>query len=208
MAEAMTPETQEPQTQEESASRHETLPVILRVLPVLLALVAIIAAIKILQGDPATAANFSLAGASSNPYPLTAGTPAPDFSLKTLDGQTVSLHDYQGKAVMVNFWATWCPPCRSEMPDMQNLYSELKGKGVEILAVNVQEARPPIEKFVTQFGLTFPILLDVSGDVVQQYGVQALPTSYFIDREGRISAFNFGALNGSAIRKKLEAVLE
>ncbi|MBI2886867.1 MAG: redoxin domain-containing protein [Chloroflexi bacterium] len=197
--------TPAPQQLLEPAQPPARAPRWLRVLPLILALIAVGAGIKLLQGDDVSAS--VLPGASASTYQFTAGTPAPDFKLETLDGQRVSLRDFRGRPVMLNFWATWCPPCRSEMPDMENVYGELKSKDLVILAVNVQEARAPVDKFVQQFGLTFPILMDFNGDVVQQYGVISLPTSYFIDKEGRISSFSFGALNRSAMLRRLEPIL-
>ncbi len=105
----------------------------------------------------------------------------------------------------MNFWATWCPPCRSEMPDLEQIYAERKDELV-VLAVNLQEAREPVQRFVDQYGLTFPIVMDTSGNVSQSFGVQSLPTTFFVDKEGRVAAFNMGPLNKSAIAKKLELV--
>ncbi len=147
-----------------------------------------------------------LPGANRGPGPK-AGEPAPEFTLQTLDGTPTSLKDYRGQVVMVNFWATWCPPCRSEMPDMEQVYQEKKQDGFTVLAVNIQEARDPIALFVNRFGLTFPILMDVAGEVTQQYGIYSLPSSYFIDREARIAEVNIGALSKAAIIKKVEAIL-
>lgn len=147
-----------------------------------------------------------LPGASRASAPK-AGEPAPQFTLQTLDGKTASLGDYRGQAVMVNFWATWCPPCRAEMPDMEQVYQEKKQDGFSVLAVNIQEARDPIAQFVNKFGLTFPILMDVSGEVTQRYGIYGLPSSYFIDPEGKIAEVNVGPLSKAAISRKVEAIL-
>lgn len=185
-------------------------PLYLRVLPLLLAVAAIIVAVKLLQGDTSGSGGATaLPGASGrSPYAFTAGALAPDFAAPTLDGGSIKLSDLRGHPVMVNFWATWCPPCRSEMPDMENVYAEQKANGVVILAVNVQEANQPVGKFVDQFGLTFPILMDVKGEITELYRVDSLPTSYFIDKEGRIASFNIGAMNRSAIQRKLELMKE
>ena len=173
------------------------------IVPLVLAVLAIGLAAKLFADSQAASIALPLSGAVTSAYKFTSGTPAPDFQLQTPDGTMVSLSDFKGKQVLVNFWATWCPPCRSEMPDMEQLYDERNGDLV-VLAVNVQEARDPVRRFTDQYGFTFPVLLDTSGDVTQQFGVQSLPTSFFIDREGRVSAFNMGALNKSAMAKKLE----
>lgn len=128
---------------------------------------------------------------------LEVGDLAPDFELVTMEGHTVRLSDYRGQRVFVNFWATWCPPCRAEMPDMQNLYEEQEVP-IEILAVNLtptEQNEENIVDFVADFGLTFPILLDTDSEVANQYKVQAYPTSYMIDSEGRISFIAPGAMN-------------
>jgi peroxiredoxin len=93
------------------------------------------------------------------------------------------------------------------MPDMEQVYQEKKQDGFTVLAVNIQEARDPVSQFVNRFGLTFPILMDASGEVTQKYGIYSLPSSYFIDREGRITEVNVGALSKAAISRKVEAIL-
>lgn len=128
---------------------------------------------------------------------LEVGDLAPDFELVTMEGQTVRLSDYRGQRVFINFWATWCPPCRAEMPDMQNLYEEQEVP-IEILAVNLtptEQNEENIVDFVADFGLTFPILMDTDSEVANQYKVQAYPTSYMVDSEGRISFIAPGAMN-------------
>jgi len=116
--------------------------------------------------------------------PLKQKTPISDFSLPALSGETRSLSSFKGKVVLLNFWATWCPPCRAEMPSMEKLYTSLKGKDFEILAVNLQEDPKTVKEFVTKNGYTFPILLDSSGKTGSVYGVRGIPTTYLIDKEG------------------------
>ncbi|SDH86386.1 Peroxiredoxin [Alteribacillus persepolensis] len=125
---------------------------------------------------------------------LKTGEKAPDFTLQTLDGKEVSLSDYRGERVLINFWATWCPPCRAEMPDMQKLYEE---HDVNILAVNLTETEPgvqSVETFAEDFELTFPLLLDEEIAVANAYGVQPIPSSFFIDREGIVRQISLGAM--------------
>lgn len=107
-----------------------------------------------------------------------------DFKLEDLNGNMVSLSDYKGKKVYINFWATWCPPCKAEMPDIEKLYQETKDSDLVILAVNVGEDKNTVQKFIKDNGYNFPILLDVTGEVSQKYQVTGIPTSYFIDTEG------------------------
>ncbi len=112
---------------------------------------------------------------------------APDFSLEDLQGNTRNLKDYRGKLVMLNFWATWCPPCRAEMPSMEQLYQEMRGEDFVMLAVNLREGRTKVAGFTEEEGYNFPVLLDKDGQVGSQlYGVQAIPTTYLIAPDGTI----------------------
>ncbi|SDZ93898.1 Peroxiredoxin [Thalassobacillus cyri] len=135
---------------------------------------------------------------------LEKGQKAPDFELKTLEGETVKLSDYRGKKVMINFWATWCPPCRAEMPDMQKFY---ENEDIEILAINLtqtESSRDDVGKFVDEFGLTFPVLMDENVAVANQYQIKPIPTSYFIDSEGYIQYVALGAMNYDLMLQQYE----
>jgi peroxiredoxin len=126
---------------------------------------------------------------------LSIGQKAPDFELKTLNGETVRLSDYRGKRVLVNFWATWCPPCRAEMPDMEKLY---QNKDVVILGVNLTQSESNVQQvkdFVTEFDLSIPILLDENNEVATTYEIRPIPSSFMINSEGTIQYTAFGALN-------------
>lgn len=114
------------------------------------------------------------------------GDSAPDFQLIGLDGQVHKLSDYKGKVVLLNFWGTFCPPCKKEMPDMQKVYEKWQQAGFEILAVNLAESRVTVDHFVNDLGLTFPVLLDDKMSIRKQYGVFYYPTTFFIDRKGKI----------------------
>ena len=109
-----------------------------------------------------------------------------DFSLSTTAGETLSLSHLKGKVVFLNFWATWCGPCRMEMPSMETLYSRFKNDGLEIVAVNCMETGQEVASFMKNNGFTFPAALDTDGKVNGEYGVQAIPTSYLMDRDGKI----------------------
>ena len=110
--------------------------------------------------------------------------PSEDFSLPLLDGSEGSLSDFRGKFVFLNFWATWCPPCREEMPSMQALYETLGNDEFEILAVNVLESRDQAASFIEEEGFTYPVMLDRDGRTMLRYGVRSYPTTYFIDQDG------------------------
>jgi len=125
---------------------------------------------------------------------LDVGNLAPDFQLTTLNGEETSLSDYRGSKVMLNFWATWCPPCRAEMPDMEKFYQDTD---IEILAVNLTETENhvnQVQKFADEYELTFPILLDEVIEVATLYAIQPVPTSFMIDSEGVIQFKTFGPL--------------
>ena len=135
---------------------------------------------------------------------------APDFTLKTPQGEIFTLSGLKGKAVLINIWATWCPPCRAEMPAIQSLYEEYKSQGLVVLGVNstVQDDPFKIAPFLEEYGLTFPILLDETGEVTQAYEVRALPSSFFIDRQGRISEVVIGGpMSPALLRTRIEDIL-
>jgi len=116
------------------------------------------------------------------------------FSLPLLNGGNASLSSYKGKVVILNFWATWCPPCRAEMPSMETLYQRFKNQGLEILAVDIGEIPSKVQQFISQNAYTFPVLLDKDNKISSQYGIRAIPTTYIIDREGRIISMIVGSI--------------
>jgi thiol-disulfide isomerase/thioredoxin len=115
--------------------------------------------------------------------------PAPDFTLKDLDGKTQRLSDYRGKVVLVNFWATWCPPCRREMPSMERLYQKLKNEPFMVLAPDQYENFDLVFTFTGQLdpAPTFPIMLDPESRSAKAWGVKGLPSSFIVDKQGRIA---------------------
>ena len=116
-----------------------------------------------------------------------------DFSLESLEGSKVSLSSFKGKVVLLSFWATWCGPCRQEMPEMQTLYQKLKGKGFEVVAVDMMEDKATVAKFVKTSGYTFPVLLDSKGEVGGgPYAARAIPTNYVVDKGGRLVGRKIG----------------
>lgn len=151
---------------------------------------------------------FSLiSGRGSGEEAPKVGAKAPDFELASLDGRTIKLSDLRGKGVMINFWATWCGPCRFEMPTMEQIYQEYEDKGLVILALNLEEDAIVAKKFVDEFQLTFPTLLDIKGTVAQQYGLIGLPTSYFVGRDGVIRDINVGAMDYDLLLSKVRKIL-
>lgn len=149
----------------------------------------------------------ALPGCAGGAGPQVGKTP-PDFKLSTLDGRTVSLRDFRGSPVMLNFWASWCPPCRYEMPFFQQIWEEWHGKGLVILAVNIGESAVTAKQFVDDSGFTFPVLLDTSQDVALNYNIRSIPTTFFLDEAGVIRDMKIGAfINKAAIESKLSRII-
>lgn len=130
------------------------------------------------------------------------GLKAPDFELETLEGKKVKLSDFAGKKVMLNFWATWCPPCKAEMPHMQKFYEEA-GDKIQILAVNI-DPKNNVAGFAEEMNLHFPILLDKNDKVMKMYQILSIPTTYFIDEDGIIRNKFIGAMSLDKMREFFE----
>lgn len=151
-------------------------------------------------------------GASTNgliPAPQK-GFLAPDFTLETLNGGQATLSELRGQVVIVNVWASWCGPCRMEMPAFKDVYAEYKERGLVILAVNStsQDTRSAVEEFVAEYQLPFPILLDTEGTAARLYRVSALPSTFFIGRDGVIAKVVIGGpLAESTLRAEIESLL-
>ncbi len=136
------------------------------------------------------------------------GKLAPDYKLIGLDKQEVSLSDFRGKPVLVNFWASWCGPCRIEMPFLQEIHEEWTGKGLVVLAVNLQENPTTVKKFVENGGLTFPVLLSPCNEVPLAYNIRGIPATFFIDADGVIRDIKIGAFSGvGEIESKLAKIM-
>lgn len=132
----------------------------------------------------------------SNQVAIKDNLPAPDFTFPGLDGKTVSLSDYKGKVVLVNIWATWCPPCVDEMPSMEKLYHKFKGENFEILAVSIDESGlKAVAPFMKKSGLTFPALIDSEGAIKTVYGITGIPESFIIDKQGFLIKKIVGPVN-------------
>jgi len=135
---------------------------------------------------------------------------APDFAAPDLEGQAVRLSAYRGRVVLVNLWATWCPPCREEMPSMERLHQRLKDRGFVLLAVSEDEGGAEgVRAFVAQMKVTFPVLLDPDGDVGRKYEVWGFPESFLLDREGRVVERVIGPRDWSSPEQiaRIEALL-
>ena len=135
---------------------------------------------------------------------------APNFTLPNLKGKDVELAAYKGKVVFLNFWTTWCPACRSEMPSMEELWRKLERRDFILLAVSMDSERPAVERFVKSGGYTFPVLLDPQSKVADKFGIMAIPTTFIIDKKGRIIEKVVGGRNWSSKEylKKFEDIIK
>jgi len=134
--------------------------------------------------------------------------PAPDFTLKDLDGNTVRLSDLRGKVVFLNFWATWCPPCRAEMPDIEKVHRKYRDQDVVVLGIDLRESASTVRPFVEDGGYTWAFLLDTTGEVGSMYRVGAIPTSFFIDKKGIIRAVTIGGMTAATMEAKLAQAMQ
>lgn len=134
------------------------------------------------------------------------GELAPDFTLENLDGEEVSLSDYRGKLVLLNFWATWCGYCDAEMPDLNKLNDE--NEDIVVLAVDVKETKETVQKYITKGEYEFEVLLDTKGAIAQTYLVGGYPTSYFIDKEGILQAGYPGMMTYAQMNQFLDSIRE
>ncbi len=137
---------------------------------------------------------------------LKIGDNAPDFSLVDLNGETHKLSDYKGQGVLLNFWGTWCKPCKKEMPAMERQYQQFKDQGVHILAVNIAQSNFEVENFVEQYNLTFPVVIDKTKSVMQAYNVGKLPATYLITPEGKVKRVPPGELSEEQIQSLMESI--
>ncbi len=133
---------------------------------------------------------------------------APELTLEDLSGESVSLKDHLGNVVLVNLWATWCPPCREEMPTLQSFYEKYKANGFVLVAINQEETADVVEPFVKEFGLTFPVWLDIDYLAQREFNTMNLPSSYVIDRNGRVRLMWIGGISKKNLEKYVPDLIE
>jgi len=158
--------------------------------------------------DDVTTVSDAANSSGLEPAPI-AGHPAPDFTLRTLDGDQVSLSDFRGQPVIINFWATWCGPCRIEMPEFQEAFAEHQADGLIVLGVNLTERDSinAVPGFLDEFGLTFPVVLDEAGEVANTYKVFGQPASIFVDQNGDVHQVFYGPVNKAFIDARVGELL-
>jgi cytochrome c biogenesis protein CcmG/thiol:disulfide interchange protein DsbE len=173
-----------------------------------LARYATVAAIVLVVGGLFVRQQFFSGGTTNGPEStgmLAAGEPAldaaaPDFALRTADGQLIRLSDLRGKTVVLNFWATWCPPCREEIPALQQAYAARQSAGdLVVLGVDFQETADVVSTYLANAGVTYPVVIDDDGSVTTRYGLPGLPGTFFIDRNGVVRKENLGPVLGSVL---------
>ncbi len=135
------------------------------------------------------------------------GKPISDFALTDINGVTHKISDYKGRPVLINAWATWCPPCRAEMPDLHAFYLKHQAEGFEMLAINSGESQSVVASFIQQMGFTFPALVDQSKAVLNGLGIDGLPTSILVGRDGTVKYIHVGGLTPEMINTQLAALI-
>ena len=151
----------------------------------------------LLQNNPAASTSVQ----DFSAVPVKVDFSAPELNLKDLAGKPVSLKDHIGSVVLVNLWATWCPPCREEMPTLQIFYEKHKKEGFVLIAIDQEETREVVEPFVEEFGLTFPVWLDIDYLAEREFNTSNLPSSYVIDRSGRVRLMWIGGISKKNLDK-------
>jgi thiol-disulfide isomerase/thioredoxin len=141
-------------------------------------------------------------------YAPRVGYLAPDFELKDNQGSPVKLSDYKGKPVLINFWATWCPPCRAEMPEIEAAYRKYKSQGLVVLGIDAREDNGAVNRYVADGGYSWDMPMDYNGDTIATYGVAAFPTSFFVDREGFIRSTQVGGMDKRGLEDRLAKILQ
>ncbi len=183
-----------------------------RLIFLVLPLISVVVALTIAGGRPTNDPN-----ALPTPRPVAytvftlVGSRAPDFTLATPDGKTIQLSSLRGRWVFLNFWATWCPPCLDEMPDLQRLQNGELGtvpEGLTVLAVNKEETADQIKTFMADLRLSLPVVMDSENQVHIRYGIVSLPNTYLIDPAGVVRARVIGALKADLIRRYLKRINE
>ncbi|RTQ94481.1 thiol-disulfide oxidoreductase ResA [Lysinibacillus telephonicus] len=138
---------------------------------------------------------------------LQIGDEAPDFELIDLNGEKHRLSEYKGQGIFLNFWGTWCEPCKREFPIIDRQYHEYKEKGVQVLAVNIAESDFAVQNYIDSKGLTFPVVIDKNKSVMEAYNINPLPTTFLVSPEGKIEKIITGEMNETIIKQYMEQIM-
>jgi peroxiredoxin len=150
---------------------------------------------------------FAIYSSVTDTTVVKAGKKAPVFSLPQLNGESIKLSDLKGKAVVLNFWGTWCEPCKAEMPALQKQYEAYKDKGLVVIGINIGETPVAVEPFVKGLGVEFPILLDRKSEITKLYKIGEIPASYFLDEDGVVRDIVVGQMTEKMISDKVAKIL-
>ncbi len=151
--------------------------------------------------------NRGFSSALPTPIPDLAagGNPAPRFTAQSVDGRTVSLADYRGQVVIVNFWTTWCPACVDELPVLQDVHRRYAGQGVVVLAVDIGESQADVQRYLDANDLDVTVLLDSSEQIAAVYGIRSIPTTYIVDSQGETDAVHYGSASAAQLDQYIRA---
>jgi peroxiredoxin len=144
---------------------------------------------------------------NKDPKAVKVGSEAPNFSLEQLSGSELALDDLKGKGVILNFWGTWCEPCKAEMPALQKQYEKYKDKGLVVVGVNIGESPITIEPFIKELGVNFPIVLDRKSEITKLYRIGPIPTTFFISPDGKVEEIFIGEMKEAYIESKVMKIL-
>jgi thiol-disulfide isomerase/thioredoxin len=152
--------------------------------------------------------NSSASSGDPSTVPAQVNFASPELTLTDLSGSPVSLKDYLGSVVLVNLWATWCPPCKAEMPSLQTFYESHKADGFVLVAIDQEETLEVVKPFVSEFGLTFPVWLDENYQAQRKFNTSNLPSSYVIDRTGKVRLMWIGEISGEFLEKYVTKLIK
>lgn len=170
--------------------------------------IAIVALVWYFDQPAGTGASQSitLTASATGPAPRV-GKEAPDFAVTALDGQTYNLSDFRGRPVWINFWASWCPPCRAENPDIQAVYEANKDAGLVVIAVAIGEDASAVRGYAERTGLDYTIGLDTGTDIAAQYRIVGIPTHFFVDQDGILREWRIGSMSKKSMENKVEQIM-
>lgn len=188
-------------TRKEMAAKRRRQQKINTILTIVGGLLAIVAAFWLFSDQPAAQTEQTTVG------PVQIGQPVGDFQLSDIHGNTVSLSDYAGRVVLLNAWATWCPPCKAEMPDLNAYYQAHQDDGFVILAINAGDSANVAAAFANQVGLTFPVLLDSDVSLLNRLGVHSYPTSILVGADGVVKTIHVGMFSPAALEAEITPYL-
>jgi peroxiredoxin len=157
-------------------------------------------------GGDGSSEPITLTASASGPPPEV-GREAPDFQVQGLGGESIRLSDFRGSAVWINFWASWCPPCRAESPDIEAVYQTKQGEGLVVLALSIGEGASAVRDYVERTGITFTVGLDEETEISAAYRIAGIPSHYFVDRDGILRESRVGSMSRETMEERVDEIL-